>query len=406
MILRLLPPLLAAFALLPATMAAAADIHVAAPSARPVAEADGSAERPFPQLDAALQAVRGGDRVLLLPGDWPELSIRKLQPNRPVTFRPAAGAQVRVQHITVEQSRNLTVEGLTVVPVRHDRKELVTTDTRSEDITFRNLTILARPDARDYRRWSLDDWLDSRQSGVLLRGPRNTIEDSEVWGTRFAIATTGPEARVERNRIMGFSGDALRGLGDRSVFRGNYVADCVKIDDNHDDGFQSWSLGPDRRPGGGTVRGLVIESNTILEWTGRDHPLRCALQGIGLFDGMFRDTTIRGNLIVVQAYHGIFVSGAIDTTIADNTLVNPLKPGATQPWAGAGPHKNGTPARGVRITGNIAPRIRADGEGVAAPRDANLIATYPAQLLVAPYAGDYHARPGSAATRFGVPSLR
>ena len=92
---------------------------------------------------------------------------------------------------------------------------------------------------------------------------------------------------------------------------------CVVTDANHDDGIQGF------KPGGGTISGLVIDRNTILEWTAApDHPLRCALQGMFLSDAIYENLVVSNNLVSTSQYHGITLSGGRNAKIVNNTVVN------------------------------------------------------------------------------------
>lgn len=382
--------------ILSAAQAGAADWRV---DPRAAAGGDGSAGRPFSSVQDALSSGRlsPGDVLLLGPGDYGVVEIARVDLGGPLTIRGPEGAPARFAAISIRRSAGITLERLAIWPDTSDQKlRGVRADKQSRGIVLRNLDIRGREDARDYLRWSRADW-EAAGGGVLLEGPDSAIEASMLTGTRFAIAMTGPNARVDGNVVRGFAGDGLRGLGDGSVFRYNRVQDCVKINDNHDDGFQSWSRGKDGRSGGGVVKGLVLEGNTILEWTGpADHPLRCSLQGIGLFDGMFQDLTIVNNTISVSAPHGIAVAGGINVVITNNTLVHPWQAGKKSPWIRVGPHKNGTPSRNVIVANNAAPSVSVarDTEGKAAVGN-NVVMRYPARDLRAPYAGDFRPKPGS-----------
>ena len=387
--------------LLCATTAAAATHYVQAPGA-PAVEgiSDGSDQAPWPSLDVALSSgsVAPGDEVRLAPGEYGDVMIAGALFPALILIRPDQPGTVHATSLQVNQSSNLVIEGLLVWPEGPNPNTLIHVRADAAAIIFRGLDVRSVEDAATYPMWSLRDWEARRHDGVLLNGPDNALLDSQLTGLYFAIAATGPRARVAGNLVLGFSGDGMRGLGDGSVFEGNRVQDCVQIDDNHADAFQSWSRGPNGRPGEGTVEGLVLRQNTLVEWAQPiDNPLRCDLQGIGLFDGMFRNLVIENNLIVVSAYHGIAVTGGLGVTIIHNTLVNPRQPGADRPWLSVTPHKDGQLSADVTVANNLAPQFRfleIDPAGMF--EASNVVSPYPAQVLVAPYAGRFDPRPGGA----------
>ena len=93
--------------------------------------------------------------------------------------------------------------------------------------------------------------------------------------------------RIQENLVDGFSADGLRGLGDDGLFEYNRVQNSYvedPPDPNHDDGFQSWSVGPGG-VGTGEVRGVVLRGNVFINHVNPAHPLRTSMQAIGCFDG-------------------------------------------------------------------------------------------------------------------------
>lgn len=390
-----------------------AEVHFIAPVSAPLASgpgADGSRTRPWSSLSEAFASgtIAGGDILRLLDGDHGQVLLSQIAFDSAVTIMPEDGATAHLSGLEIRQSANLLFRGLKIWPHEPGKGPLVTTDTRSSSIIFQGLDVRSREDAETYPGWSKEDWLSTRRGGIRIEGPDNAILDSSFTGMAFAIGATGPRNRVEGNVVRGFSGDGARVLGDGSVFRGNRIEDCVQVDDNHADGFQSWSRGPKGESGKGTVQGLTIEYNIIREWAHPTvSPLRCSLQGIGMFDGMFEDVVIANNFVQVSAPHGITVAGGVRTRIVHNTVINNRAPHAKFPWIRLPPHKNGTPATDGLIANNIAtvlqyarkPEFRITASG-------NLTGMAPARIFADPAKGDFRPRPGGPAEGKGDPAHR
>ena len=120
-------------------------------------------------------------------------------------------------------------------------------------------------------------------SAFRIDGDRVTVRGNRVRNVRFGISVSGKDARIRDNLIDGFSADGLRGLGDGDWFEYNTVQNALvgaPADGNHDDGFQSWSVGPGG-VGTGEVRDVVLRGNVILNNENPGHPLQATLQGIG-----------------------------------------------------------------------------------------------------------------------------
>ncbi len=367
--------------------AAAAASFAVDPAA--VANGDGSAEAPFASVVEAIASGRpaGGDTLCLAPGDHGALLLDRVAFDRPLMLTSARlDAPAEFSGIVLRNSQNIVLDGARVRPRPQDSGRRMLVEEHGSHNVLRNLDIRGAARNTPYRSWTAGDWQERTSDGILSRGTDVRIENNRLYGVHFGIAATGRGAVIENNSVLGFSGDGMRVLGGDSLLRGNYIADCFKVDDNHDDGLQSWSIGEDRRPGGGTVYRMTIEDNSFLEWTDlgtRDHPLRCALQGIGMFDGLFDSLVIRRNLVSVSAWHGIFLSGARNVRIEDNLVLNARGPDRRRPWIGVGDHKDGRPSLGVFSGGNIAPAYSySRGSLRKGGARTDQVVAYPARDLV------------------------
>lgn len=400
--------LMAALFLSVPTGSAARDIYVAVGGTAAPGTADGSAAQPYASVGVALDAgTTGTDRVILKKGRHGPLALKARGDLGGLTITAAPGGGVHVDDILLWKTGNVTISGFQIWPLSYPVKyhPLVQTSTGSQNVHFSDLDVRAGPEATKYLSWSKRDWLARKLDGARLGSADNTLTNSRFTGTRFAVTALAPRARVENNLIDGFSGDGIRGLGDDGLFFNNTVRNCVKVDGNHDDGFQSWAGIPKnksapRRP----VRGLVLERNVFEEWTGpAKHPLRCVLQGIGMFDGPYDDVTIRNNLVVVTAYHGITVMGLRGGQITNNTMANPLVVQGRTPWLSVQPSKGGMPSVRVHVANNIAASYRLGMKDSASVTNQNQIASRPAQIFRDPANGDYRIKSGNPAASAADP---
>lgn len=352
----------------------------------------------FTDLAAALKSGRpeGGDRLLLLPGRHGKVNLSGLGFDTPLTITSAPEGRAHLESLWIAKSHGLTIADVDIWPPGEiqSEAELVRVDAESHDIALSGLDIRGAEAAADYYDWDRDDWLTRhRVRGVWLQGPDQSISDSTLTGISNGIVTTGDRAQVIGNEIRGFSKDGMRGFGDGSVFRGNTVRDCVAVDENHDDGFQAWNNPPKDGAEPDEIRDITLEANRILEWTGpADHPLRCTLQGFGLFRGVYREWTIVNNVIAVSAFHGIALYGSIGSKVINNTVVNAAGQPADAPWIVI-TDSPGVPSRDNIVVNNTAMSLRgALRAGDAARR--NLVTRYPARVYADVAQGDYRPAPG------------
>lgn len=315
---------------------------------------DGTEALPFPSLNAAFASDRitGGDTILLKEGNYGDVDVRGKIFDTPVTIASQIRRTAHLDSLLIAGgSRNLTFERLSVWPSdpAKGKLQLVRAYADTSDIKVERFTIMAAADGADFMSWDAATWEARQFDGILLQGPRSQANRNLLTAVNFGVSIAGADSKALRNTVNGFNGDGLRGLGDNNVLRFNKVFNCVATNGNHDDGFQSFA-GPS-----GSVRNLMIDSNTIVEWNGAaDHPLRCALQGIGLFDGFYDDLVITNNLIVTTNYNGLAVAGARGARIVNNTVVNGRGLTSQYPWLRIGSHKNGTPSSDTIVANNLA----------------------------------------------------
>ncbi|WP_172676959.1 right-handed parallel beta-helix repeat-containing protein [Aestuariivita boseongensis] len=290
----------------------------------------------------------GGDQLVLAPGRHGRIIIDRIKFDQPVLVTGAKDAPPEVDQLIVNDSSGWRFEGLTIEPgAEGDANVALVQIRRGKDIQLDRLIVLSSPDSSN---WTARDWRDEAHNGIEVSGEDIRITNSSIRNVRHGIASTANGAWIEGNSIELFSGDGIRGLGDHSSYIGNTIETCVKVDDNHDDGFQSWSRNALGLPGKGAVRNVRLENNVIRNG---NHPFKCHLQGIGLFDGFYEDWIIRGNTVFVDHWHGITVMGARRVSILDNTVVDSRsgKPGA--PWIAITSHKDGQRSEDSTIQGNI-----------------------------------------------------
>ena len=393
--MRLRPYLLATGLVLSASAPAlAATYYVAPRDATPCASPTGTQSCPFTTPDAAMSKAKAGDTILLKDGDYDGWTISGEAPASPITIRSQNGKKARLEWIKVKEgSQNLVFQNLSLWPSNPDTAGANRIDvTYSSNIIFDGMDVRSAEDAADYPTWDSATWANRDIKGVQTRfGSNVTIRNSSFMGLGFAAVLLEDGDVFEDNQIRGFSMDGLRVLGDNSIVRGNLITDCVRINDNHPDGLQSWSRD------GSPVKNLLIEGNAILEWS---NPVvsskRCRLQGIGFFDGFYDDITIENNVISTTAYHGISLYGARRATVINNPVVNALNQKQSYPWIGIFAHKNGTPSTDVTVKNNLAMKMAASSSSTNRVVVKNNSAiTYPAKVFMNAAAFDYRPKADS-----------
>ena len=382
--MRFSSPMLAAGLVMSLTLPVAArTLYVAPTGAAPRSNADGSLSRPWGSPNAALYAAKAGDTVLLMDGDHAAIDVRNRNFSSAVTIRAVNPHKARVDRIKLrDNTGNMIFRDLNVwsTDLAADRSMRVNAGA-ARNVTFDGLDVRSTADAGGYARWTKDQWAAHSLKGFESRGANVTLTNSSFTGVGFGLVLMGQNTRAEGNTIRGFSMDGMRVLGNDSVIRGNRITDAVLINANHPDAIQSWSRG------GQPVRNMLIENNTVLEWSAKEaNPYRAHLQGIGFFDGAYDGIVIRNNAIATTAYHGISLYGAHDTQITGNTVVNGDGKTSKFPWIGIFDQKNGKPSTGVTVSGNRAMTYMGTGRSGVVSR-SNSVLDDPGKVLAALLAG-------------------
>jgi hypothetical protein len=381
--MRLREHLIAAVVMISTSVPGWAATYYIAPKGTTISPtADGSQAKPWGSISSAIKVAKGGDTLLLMDGLHGGIKFYNVAFEAPVTIRSMNEKKARTEWILLQgTTRNIVFRDLSIWPSNLDaveRGRMIETLASVSDVTFENLDIRGSSDAAGYPAWTLGDWNKRLFTGIMARGPRSHIINNKITGISFGIQTSGDNTLIANNSVSGFAGDGMRALGQNTIVRNNIVTDCVKINDNHMDGFQSWQLV-------GAVDGLVLDGNTIVEWSNQKiSPLRCKLQGIGLFDGFYDNLTIQNNVVSVSAaaYHGISVYGARKAKIVNNTVVAASGNPATSPWLGVFAHKNGTPSTDVMVANNLAMAFKGSSNPTNRVASvSNTVITYPATVF-------------------------
>jgi MYXO-CTERM domain-containing protein len=349
--------------------------------------------------------IKAGDTVWLRSGFHGDLFIRGGYNEKPIVIAAEAGQSPQLGHVTLSAASQWTLRGLSLSPSHapmYTGGTIVDIENHgfhgpSSDIVIADCDIFSVDDASG---WSAMDWVNVAASAVGVDGARVTVQKNRIRNVRFGISVGGEDAFIAQNTIDGFSADGLRGLGNGDVFEYNVIKNVHVADPedaNHDDGFQSWSVGAGG-VGTGEVLNITLRGNVFINREDPNMPFPNSMQGIGCFDGFFSNWVVENNVVITDHWHGISFLGMRDSRIVNNTVIdiNDIKPGP--PWIMVNPHKNGQISENVVVRNNLAMDYALEGMNIT--DDANVTVTDPAAFFVKP-PYDAHLLPTSAAIDAG-----
>ncbi len=351
--------------------------------------------------------VKAGDTIWLRSGYHGRVQIVGYYNSAPITIAAEAGHTPRLASLLIRAGKNWHVAGLELSPTfapSFEPTTMIELDSHDHhgpvsDIVVEYCKLFSAPDVTG---WTQADWNDNSVNGIGADGTNITIRHNHLKYVDFGISVGAESSLIEHNVIDSFAGDGLRGLGDHTTFQYNVVKNCYKVNDNHDDGFQSWSVGPGG-VGTGAVTGIVLRGNVIINYEDENQPFRGTLQGIGCFDGMFVDWVVENNVIITDHWHGITLLGAENVRVVNNTVIDVNDESPGPPWISVDAHKNGTMPTGSVVRNNLTTDLDLASSGVT--EDHNLIVDDLAKFFVDPAGFDLHLLPDAPALDVGSSEL-
>lgn len=341
------------------------------------------------ELQNAINNVQAGDTITLLSANFGALTISGKNNNSIVIIRAKAGEHPIFSSVNFNNSSYWHLEGVDIKP-RYNSGADGTNAVRLDGsfLTIKNCNINY---SDDISGWTESEWLARTGNGISMDGTNLNVLNNIITIVDHGIGSGASNSLISGNLIVNFRGDGIRGLGDDMIYEYNTIKNSYDVDDNHDDGFQSWSYGGGG-VGTGIVKNVILRGNTIINFEDPNQSFKGNLQGVGLFDGMFENWVVENNLIITDHWHGISFYGAINCKIVNNTVVdNDLTP-SPDPWIMVTDHKNGTPSSGVIVRNNISTDFSFSG-GVTEDHNIEITMNNASTYFVNPSgaAGNYHS---------------
>ena len=213
----------------------------------------------------------------------------------------------------------------------------------------------------DPRRWNKQEWKKLTTSGILATGHDIVIRGCRMENIGMGILVTGDRTIVMNNYINNFTVDGMRGNGSELIFEHNFVSGSMKVDANHDDGFQSFLT-----KGKSIYTDVILRNNIFVQTLDPEYPYLGAFQGFGCFDGPYKNWEITGNTVITDDWHGITLMGAIDSVISSNiVLPRTLAAKVGPPWIALIKSKKGVEPENCSVINNRSMRYRLSGEVTA-----------------------------------------
>lgn len=325
------------------------------------AASSGSASVPYRSISYVIsqKIIQPGDHVIVRAGSYTGLSLSSgnspalASSNSWVWFDFKVGSDV--DGVSINGVSKILITGAKIHKTSGDIVSVVS----GNDIIVANNSIyssLANPETLTVAEWmSLGNAVLNR-NGLCNAFNENIVRNVRFGFTMYSDSVNPINAMVSGNDLKGFSADASRAVASNVTYRNNVFADgyasMADGDSNHDDFFQGFV-----KVGLASQSNILVENNIMLDRTAGHANLTSDYQGISIFDGLFYNVTVRNNVIVTGAYHGLGMYGVNGLLVENNTLISSNTSGKV-PWLGAFYSKTGVAPVNNIFRNNIAPTFK------------------------------------------------
>ncbi len=302
--------------------------------------------------------VHTGDTVLLASGDYGDVDLSGLANSGFVTIAAAAGAEPRFTSLDLSRASHFILRGITVTAeaAPAGRRHLVSVyapgTARADNIALEDLQIGL---TRDIVTTPPGDFANA-SDGVILAGDCVTLKDSRLHDLKSAINVyRGRHVLIAGNAVDGVAIDGIQYSGRDIVIRDNVFANQWQTPSElHPDCMQGVGPGQEDSFGPVTITGNICiralaGTDAIRAGRGKDV---FGWMGINIFDGHWRGVTVRCNIVLPGAQHGIALYGVGDALIEGNVVLGMAE--GRPSWITALPAQNGRQPDRVVIRDNRA----------------------------------------------------
>jgi len=334
---------------------------------------DGGPLSPFKTLNK----IKGGEHVVIMPGDYGILTTNTVKGLTSGQWthldfqKGATSSFVDLKGISKVIFSGLEASGMTL-------NKYVMSFTGSDIVVAGNTVMSAKK-----MPTTVAEWL-GLSNGISIDGVRcGSVLSNNLMFVRHGFApgmkgTTPPansaKQLIKGNELYAFSGDGSRMNASDLMIIGNTFKDgyvgTSNGDSNHDDMVQGFKLD------GGWYENILIEGNTFIDNASSGKKFPTEYQGIGIFDGVFKKVTVRKNVILTGAYHGISLNGVTDGLVENNTLISTSSKSL---WIASSFGKKGEPVVNMVVKNNLATKLTTKNWTVNAN---NFVVTNPSNEFV------------------------
>jgi hypothetical protein len=184
------------------------------------------------------------------------------------------------------------------------------------DIVFSGDTLMSTPDTS---AWSIANWQMQRASGIHdYVGTCITISNNTLSNIGFGIVSQlSNKVLINNNVVNYFTDDAIDYGSNNMIITNNTITNSVEDGDGfHRDGMQGQPYTEQS-----VISNILIQNNVIIRITDPNIKFPAYLQGIDVFDGIYKNVTVDSNTVVSDIWNGLAFYGVANLRVSNNIVI-------------------------------------------------------------------------------------
>ncbi len=300
--------------------------------------------------------LKAGDIVQLKSGNYNILKIVNLKNKDMISIVAAKGETPKFSQVSISASENWILQGLEISSSHMENYNkfgtLISISAGSKNITVEKSRLSSVTDAT---KWSNENWKQLASNGIIVKDSSHiTVRANMIRNINHGIFIDAGHSLIEQNTISNFSGKAISGAGDFSIYQNNTIQNCHTGGRGKVGGLIFWQNAAPSKKETPVSEGGILRGNKIINNEALNSESLCNLVGIRLSGGIFSKWVIENNLVIPMHWSGISVDGARDVVVMHNTVFNPYTKNPKAAQISVRMHKGDkAPSKGNVIINNI-----------------------------------------------------
>lgn len=289
---------------------------------------DGSAQRPWRQLSEVMAkspAFQPGDTIYVMNGEYDRPLINTKNTGF-VKIAAAPGQKPTIKGFAISNGSKWIISGFNIHRPRNGEgitSAMITFGGTVSDIIIDNNNIYGAPDVSAMTQ---EQWRNYALPGVMARAAdtSNCVHITNNIFTNTYATAVGlfiNKSLFSHNTIDNFLNDGIQFGADDLLIADNRITNGNDPGDGlHMDGMQGFT------PGGANmkqyVKNVTITRNVVIRQTNPNLKFPSYMQGISAFDRDWTNLEVSNNIVVTNAYHGMFWGMVHHSRVVNNVVVS------------------------------------------------------------------------------------